>query len=116
MEVGGSSGESVKAAWARNWLGLVSIGLGAASVAAYMVPIWAGGNLDFLGKFGAMFGSSFALGTLASLLVGVAAVVRARRISGGLPLAITGVLVGGVLTLLWVAWLGMLMLIPGAMG
>jgi len=116
VEVGRRSGEPVKAAWGRNSLGLLSIGLAAASVAAYVILIWTGGRLDFLGKLGALFGFSFQLGTLASLVVGVAAVARARRTSHGLPVAITGVVVGGVLTLLWVAWFGMLMLNPGAFG
>ncbi len=100
----------------RNSLGLLSIGLAAASVAAYMVPILTGGNLDVLGTFGALLTSLFQLGTVASLLIGIAAVLRARRGAGGFPLAIAGLVLGGVLTFLWVAWIVGLMLNPGALG
>jgi hypothetical protein len=97
-------------------LGLLSILLAAASVAAYLVSIITGVNLDFLGKFGAVLGSAFQLGTVASLLVGIAAVLRARRGAGGFSLTVAGLILGGTLTLLWTAWIGMLMLNPRALG
>jgi hypothetical protein len=69
-----------------------------------------------MGEFGPTFIGLFQLCTTLSLVVGIAAVVRARRGAGGLPTAVAGMLIGGTLTLLWAAWIGMLMLNPGAMG
>lgn len=106
----------MRTAVAKNSLGLLSIALAGASVAAYLVPVLTGGNLDALGKFGAILGSSFQFGTVASLLVGIAGVLRARRGAGGFALAIAGLVLGCILTLLWVAWIGMLTLSPGALG
>jgi hypothetical protein len=52
------------------------------------------------------------------LVVGIWAVVRARRGAGGLATAIAGLVLGGALTLLWVGWIAMLMLLnpPGLGG
>jgi hypothetical protein len=60
--------------------------------------------------------SLFQLGTIASLRIGLAAVLRAWRGGGGFASAITGLVLGGTLTLLWVVWIGMLILNPGALG
>ncbi len=106
-----TAGFAVRAAVARNSLGLLSIALAGASIAAYFVPV-----VNILGKFGAVLGSTFELGTVASLVVGIAAVLRARRGAGSYAVAIAGLVLGGTLTLLWVGWIGMLMLNPGAMG
>lgn len=100
----------MKAAVARNSLGLLSIALALAGVAAYMVPVLTGGD------FGAVLVSTFQLGTVSSFLIGIAAVLRARRVAGGLVSAIAGLVLGGTLTLLWVAWIVGLMLNPGAIG
>ncbi len=83
----------------RNWPGLLSIALVIVSVALYLPAP-----------------ALFALGTLASLVVGIAAVVRARRGLGSVVIACIGVVVGGVLTLLWVVWIVGLTLNPGALG
>ena len=50
-----------------------------------------------------------------SFVVGIAAVIQARSGAGGLGTAIIGLVVGGVLTFLWVACIGILMLNPGAL-
>ncbi len=50
-----------------------------------------------------------------SFVVGIAAVIQARSGAGGLGTAIIGLVVGGVLTFLWVACIGMPMLNPGAL-
>lgn len=83
----------------RNWPGILSIALAVASVAIYMPAA-----------------GLFALGTAASLVVGIAAVMRARRGVGSFVIAIVGVVLGGTLTLLWMAWIVGLMLNPGALG
>ena len=83
----------------RNWPGLLSIALAVASVAVYLPAP-----------------GFFALGTLASLVVGIAAVVRARRGLGSVVIAGIGVVVGGTLTVLWVVWIVGLTLNPGAIG
>jgi hypothetical protein len=99
----------MRATVARNSLGLLSIALAAASVAAYMLSVLMGGNL-------AVLITTLQLGTVASLLVGIAAVLRARRRAASFALAIAGLVLGGTLTLLWVAWIVGLMLNPGAIG
>lgn len=82
-----------------NWPGFLSIALAIGSVAVYLrAP------------------GLFAVGTLASLVVGIAAVVRARRGLGSVVIAGVGVVVGGALTLLWVVWIVGLTLNPGAIG
>lgn len=83
----------------RNWPGLLSIALVVASVAAYLPAT-----------------GLFAMGTVASLVVGIAAVVRARRGLGSVVLASVGVVVGGVLTVLWVWWIVAITLNPGGIG
>ena len=101
----------------RNWPGILSILLAFASAAMYWLatvvpPPNPYGAVD-LGQF---LVSIFQLGTATSALVGFLAVLRARRGSGGLATAIIGLLLGGTLTLLWVVWIGGLMLFPGALG
>ena len=100
----------------RSWPGFLSIALAATAVFLY----WAGTPWGFgelaIGKLGPMFFDLFQLCTTLSLMVGAIAVVRARRGAGGLPTALIGVVLGGTLTFLWVAWIGMLMLNPGALG
>jgi hypothetical protein len=56
----------------------------------------------------------FALGTALSLLAGIMGVLRARRGAGGLITAIVGVVIGGTLTFLWVAWIVALAVNPGS--
>lgn len=108
---------SVPAVVSRNWPGIVSILLAFASVATY----WLGTVLPppspySASNLGQSLFSMFQLGTATSALVGFLAVLRARRGAGGLAAAIVGLLLGGTLTLLWVAWIGMLMLFPSALG
>jgi hypothetical protein len=81
----------------RNWPGLLSIGLSVAGVALYF-PVTA----------------LFVLCTAASLVVGIAAVVRARRGAGGLITSIVGLVLGGALTFLWVAWIVLFEVNPGS--
>jgi hypothetical protein len=100
----------------KNWPGLLSITLAATAVFMY----WAGTPWGFaagsMGKLGAVSFDLFQLCTTSSLIVGIVAVVRARRGAGGLPTAVAGTAIGGTLTLLWVIWIGGLMLNPGALG
>lgn len=83
----------------KNWPGFVSIALAVASGGAYVhaFPL-------------------FQLGTISSLGIGSAAVYRARRGGGGFASAMAGLVLGGILTLLWVVWIGGLILNPGALG
>jgi hypothetical protein len=100
----------------RNWPGALSIALALGSLGMYAASIAAGPSPAYLGKAGPLFADFFQLGSTSSLVVGIAAVVRARRGAGGRGTAIIGLVLGGALTFLWVAWIGMLMLNPGAMG
>ncbi len=100
----------------RNWPGAASITLAVGSVGMYVASVAAGPTPAYLGKAGPVFVVLFQLCGMASLVVGIAAVIRARRGAGGLGTAIIGLVLGGALTFLWVAWIGMLMLNPGAMG
>lgn len=102
----------------KNWPGLVSIVLAVLAVAAYMAGVATASDAPYLGKLGPVFIDLFQLGTTLSLVVGIAAIVRARRGGGGLVTAIIGVALGGTLTFLWVGWIGMLMVFnpPGLGG
>jgi hypothetical protein len=100
----------------RNWPGALSITLALSSVAMYGVGIAAGPNTAYVSKAGPLFVDLFQLGTTSSLVVGIAGVIRARRGAGGLASAIIGLVLGGALTFIWVAWIGVLMLNPGALG
>ena len=108
---------SVPAVLNRNWPGILSIVLAFASVAIY----WLGTVLPPPSPYsasnaGQALFSVFQLGTATSALVGFLAVLRARRGARGMATAIIGLLLGGTLTFLWVAWIGMLMLFPTALG
>jgi hypothetical protein len=101
----------------KNWPGIVSIVLAAASVGAYALSI----SLpppDPYGpdKFHPLLTSIYQLGTASSALVGFLAVLRARRGGGGLVTAIIGLILGGALLFLWVAWIGMLIVFNPNMG
>jgi hypothetical protein len=100
----------------RNWPGALSIALALGSLGMYAASIAAGPSPAYLDKAGPLFVDLFQLSTTSSFVVGIAAVIRARRGAGGLGTAIIGLVLGGVLTFLWVAWIGMLMLNPGALG
>ncbi len=100
----------------RNWPGVLSIALALLSVGMYVASIAAGPSQAYLGKAGPLLLDLFLLSSPSSLVVGIAAVIRARRGVGGLGTAIIGLVLGGALTFLWVAWIGMLMLNPAAMG
>ena len=83
----------------RNWPGLLSIALAVASVAVYLPAA-----------------GLFALGTVASLVIGIAAVVRARRGLGSVVIAGIGAVIGGALTFLWVWWIVAISVNPGGLG
>lgn len=97
----------------RNWPGIVSILLAFASVAMYwlgtVVPPPSPASSSNVGQ---SLVSMFQIGSATSALVGFLAVLRARRGAGGLAAAIIGLLLGGALTFLWMAWIAMLMLLP----
>lgn len=102
----------------KNWPGFASIVLAVFAVAMYMASVASAQSTPYLGKLGPVLIDAFQLGTTLSLVVGVAAIVRARRGGGGLVTAIIGVALGGALTFLWVGWIGMLMIFnpPGLGG
>ncbi len=101
----------------RNWLGALAILLALASIGAYWLPIALGPPApDSSGSLDQLLFWMFQLCAAMSALVGFLAVRRARRAGGGLATAIIGLLLGGTLTLLWVVWIGGLMLFPGALG
>ena len=107
----------VPAAVQRNWPGILAILLAFASVALY----WLGTvvpppNPSSATDLGQSLVSMFQLASATSALVGFLAVLRARRGAAGLATAIIGLLLGGTLTLLWVVYIGGLMLFPGAIG
>lgn len=107
----------VPAAMRRNWPGILAILLAIASIAMYwlgtVVPPPSPSSATNLGQ---AFLSMFQLGAATSAVVGFLAVLRARRGAGGLATAIIGLILGGTLTLLWVVWIGGLMLFPSALG
>lgn len=99
----------------RNWPGILSIVLAAASVAMYWAGSITGSNPDYVGGFTNFALSAFQLGSATSALVGFLALLRARRGAGGMVTAIIGLVIGGTLLVLWVAWIGMLIFLnpPG---
>ncbi len=107
----------VSAAVRRNWPGILAILLASVSVAIYWLETVAPPPSPYSAcNLGQSLFSIFQLGTATSALVGFLALRRARQGAGGLATAIIGFMLGGTLTLLWVAWIGMLMLFPGALG
>ncbi len=105
----------VTAAAGRNWPGVVSIVLAVVSVAMYWLGTFPP-DPNSAGGIGVLSFSMFQLCAATSAVVGFLAVRRARRGAGGLVTAIMGLVLGGTLTFLSVAWISMLMLNPGAMG
>lgn len=102
---------------AKNWPGVISIVIAVLAIAAYVTSVLSGSAPIYLGKVGPLFGDLFQLGTTLSLVVGIAAVVRARRGGGGLVTAIIGLVLGGTLTVLWVGWIGVLVILnPAGLG
>lgn len=107
--------------WGRNRLGVLAIALAAISIVSYVVAVaWSNyvnlhpeasaGKLDSLGI------AVSPVAAAASTITGIAAVLRARRGSGDLGLAIAGLLLGGAITALFAIWFFGLMLNPGALG
>lgn len=97
----------------RNWPGMLSILLAIASVAMYwlatvILPPTPYGAVNV----GQSLVSIFQIGAATSALVGFLAVLRARRGHGGLATGIIGLLLGGTLTFLWVAWIVMMTVLP----
>ncbi len=105
----------VFAAAGRNWPGVVSIVLAVTSVVMYWLGTFPP-DPNSAGGLGVLSFSMFQVCAATSALVGFLAVRRARGGGGGLVTAIIGLALGGTLTFLWVAWIGGLMLNPGAMG
>ena len=100
--------ERAVAAARRNWPGAVSILLAFASVTAYWLGTAVGSNPNNVGTLNVSLIPIFQLSSATSALVGFLAVRRARRGGGGLATSVIGLALGGTLTLLWVAWIGML--------
>jgi len=100
----------------RNWPGILSLVLAAASVGMYVFAVsvsWADPLGPLIGQF--VF-SAFQLGTATSTLVGFLAIRRARRGGGGMATAVAGLVAGGSLLFLWVAWIAGLLIFNPSMG
>ncbi len=102
----------------KNRLGAWALALAAISVVAYAVTAVISGSSPALplGKFWAVSEFISPAAAIASVVVGVVALARARGGAGGLGLAIAGVAVGALLTALFVIFFVGLMLNPGALG
>jgi len=109
--------EMLESAARKNWPGVLSIVVAGASIGAYALSISRPPpnpyGVDTSGPF---LTSMFELGAATSALVGFLAVLRARRGGGGMVAAIVGLVLGGTLLFMWIAWIGMLMLLNPNMG
>ena len=102
----------------RNWLGLLAILLAVMSIASYLgAVLWSayvGSHPNAsAGKADAVVIGIAPPTAIASLVVGIFALRRARRRTGGLTVAIVGVVLGGLLTLAIAVWILVLLLSPG---
>ncbi len=102
----------------RNWLGLLAIVLAVMSISSYVgAVLWSayvGSHPNAsAGKADALVIGIAPPTAIASLVVGIFALRRARRGNGGLTAAIVGVVLGGLLTLAIAVWILVLLLSPG---
>ncbi len=100
----------------RNRLGAWALALAAISVVAYAVTAVISGSRPLDGKFWALSQFVSPAAAMASVVVGVIGLLRARGDAGGLGLAIAGVAVGGLLTAWFVIWFVGLLLDSGGRG
>src|SRR5258708_27320139 len=101
----------------RNWLGLLAIVLAGMSISSYLgAVLWSayvGSHPNAsAGKADALVIGIAPLTAIASLVVGIFALRRARRGDGRLPVAIVGLVLGRLLTLALPLWLVALLLHP----
>ena len=105
----------------RSRLGVLAIALAGISVASYVASVASNNHAMLNPQAGADQLSGLALAVSitaapASAAIGIAGVIRARRGSWSLGVAIVGLALGGVLTALIVIWFLGLILDPGALG
>jgi hypothetical protein len=109
--------ELLESAARKNWPGALSIVVAVASAGAFALSTSRPPPNPYgVDTFGPFLTSMFELGAATSALVGFLAALRARRGGGGMLTAIIGLALGGTLLLMWIAWVGMLMLLNPNMG
>jgi hypothetical protein len=102
----------------RNWMGLLAILLAVMSIASYLGAVLWSAYVSSHPNASAGKGDALVIGigpptAIASLVVGIFALRRARRGNGRLTVAIVGVVLGGMLTLAIAVWIVVLLLSPG---